>query len=292
MKTIPDFYIKYSSDFTEDLFNKFFAWARDNIGPYERDYVPISYEDFKKRYPYIWVNTSHGFKYSQDNHRNSIEKEFTISELTQLIGYTEPNLVGRYVKFLKIIDSKHPIGSYDLIIKDEKDNDTCIVLENYRSCNRHRLTDGDLELMPVGWTPEEPKPTFPEYVECIEDCHRYGIKGRIYKFEKTSGLHWGVICNLDCSIFNAGNTLYFNPHELKPSTKEAYDKQNTPVTTTSTDIIDKVPLSPKSIIERPKEEPCYAYVGDPLPKTKPLIEDVQSVSVNLSTKKKTNKFKF
>ena len=43
-----------------------------------------------------------------------------------------------------------------------------------------------------------------------------------------------------------------------------------------------------------KTEPVYAYVGDPLPtiKTKPLIEDVQSVSVNLRTKKNNNKFKF
>ena len=41
-----------------------------------------------------------------------------------------------------------------------------------------------------------------------------------------------------------------------------------------------------------KTEPIYAYVGDPLPKTKPLIEDVQSVSVNLRTKKNNNKFKF
>lgn len=41
-----------------------------------------------------------------------------------------------------------------------------------------------------------------------------------------------------------------------------------------------------------KEEPMYSYVGDPLPKTKPLIENVQSISVNLRTKKTNNKFKF
>ena len=38
----------------------------------------------------------------------------------------------------------------------------------------------------------------------------------------------------------------------------------------------------------------YTYVGDPLPtiKTKPLIENVQSISVNLRTKNKTKKLKF
>jgi hypothetical protein len=42
----------------------------------------------------------------------------------------------------------------------------------------------------------------------------------------------------------------------------------------------------------PKDYPLYAYVGDPLPTIKTLIENVQSVNVNLRTKKQINKLKF
>ena len=54
------------------------------------------------------------------------------------------------------------------------------------------------------------------------------------------------------------------------------------------------PISSKEFLKDWKVEPVYAIVGDPIAKSvenKPLIEPVHSVSVNLSTKKKTNKFK-
>lgn len=67
-----------------------------------------------------------------------------------------------------------------------------------------------------------------EYLECIDDDKiSYGIIGRVYKFDKYSGPHWGVSCNIQCDTYKPGLTLYFYPYQLKPSTKEAYDAQVT-----------------------------------------------------------------
>jgi len=113
--------------------------------------------------------------------------------------------------------------------------------------------------------PEEKKPSIPEYVECINRNHfasdySHIRVGKVFK--------WTDLIDGTEGTLNKNYNLW--TEQFKPSTKEAYDAQFT------------------------KQELAYAYVGDPLPtiKTKPLIEDVQSVSVNLRTKKNNNKFKF
>lgn len=97
--------------------------------------------------------------------------------------------------------------------------------------------------------------SIPEYVECINRKIGFTV-GKIY--------NWPNPTDDDRDI---RMLIEFDGY-FKPSTKEAYEAQFT------------------------KQEPIYTYVGDPLPtiKTKPLIEDVQSVSVNLRTKKKSIKF--
>jgi hypothetical protein len=95
LKEIPSFYIKYSSEFTEDLFNKFFEWARVNIEKYEIDYVPISYNDFiDSIFSYIWIDTKTlgTYKYAQDNNPQQTKIEYNIEQLKSLIGYVEKNI--------------------------------------------------------------------------------------------------------------------------------------------------------------------------------------------------------
>jgi hypothetical protein len=106
--------------------------------------------------------------------------------------------------------------------------------------------------------PEEKTTSIPEYVECITD-HFMGIdQGVIYKLQSISPN--------DSYFLEGVNIGSYSKEFFKPSTKEAYNAQFT------------------------KQEPIYAYIGDPLPK--PLIDNVQSINVNLRTKKKTNKLKF
>jgi hypothetical protein len=145
----------------------------------------------------------------------------------KIISATEflnTSLVGRWVKFLKQISTKCPIGSYDLITEDDKEY-WCMFLEKYSACSRTRLKDGEIELMPEGWSPdvEEPvtsvKDDTPEYVECIKvliNC--YGELGKIYKVN-----NWNH-SDSDCML--VGTTSDSTAKDrFKPSTKEAYDAQ-------------------------------------------------------------------
>jgi len=152
----------------------------------------------------------------------------------KIISATEflnTSLVGRWVKFLKEISTKCSIGSYDLIIEDDHKN-ICMILRNYRNCNRNRLNNGDLELMPEGWSPdvEEPVTMFedliiykediiPEYVECVKVLKNgYGELGKIYKVKNWN--HSDIDCWLEGTTSGCASKSRF-----KPSTKEAYDAQ-------------------------------------------------------------------
>jgi hypothetical protein len=226
----------------------------------------------------------------------------------------EKSLVGRWIKFSKQISSDQPKGSYDVIIEDNPKK-SCIILEKYRSCDRKRFRDGEIELMPEGWSPNS---EIPEYVECI-NALMFAKRGKIYP----------VVSDTMC-MCEDGNTYSWKGSEFQPSTKEAYKAQFT----TKFKVGDYV-ISDYSYLTLPRhrvsqvlevsdvgriklkegefnpndfrlaapgeihpkltekiEYPMYAFVGDPLPTTKPLIDNVQSISVNLRTKKKTNKFKF
>jgi hypothetical protein len=112
-KIIEAFYITYSKDFTEDLFNAFFKWAKDNIGKYLRQDVTISYNDFKERYKYIWVNPDGGYKYSQDNGPQGVKNEYSLSDLKLLINYNEPNvkITNEKSTLLEEAKRRYPLGT-------------------------------------------------------------------------------------------------------------------------------------------------------------------------------------
>ena len=225
----------------------------------------------------------------------------------------EESLVGRWVKLLREIASDQPIGSYDLIIEDDEKR-SCVNLEKYRMCARERITDGDLELMPEGWSPETINTIDPEYVECIKalpEFGKYGELGKIYKVEKWNHSY------TDCLLVGTTSGCTAK-NRFKPSTKEAYDAQNNPATSSISKIGDwkdglngilynpptNYMQSLDNILSTDANTGLAEYASainpilleDMIAYTKkydkPLIENVQSISVNLRTKKKNNKLIF
>lgn len=73
-------------------------------------------------------------------------------EKNDYIIITETSLVGRWIKFLKKFHPDYPIGSYDLIVEDNPKK-SCMILEKYKSCDRSRFRDCEIELMPEDWSP-------------------------------------------------------------------------------------------------------------------------------------------
>lgn len=185
--------------------------------------------------------------YSKDEYGFNNDKKWELlTDLSEIQDYlpeghsdkiVKPkSLVGRYLKALVDYPSAGDVkkGEYGKITSDHtadfpsQKGYACEVAILMVS-NSNTIYDGRYELMPEGFEPlkEEFKEEIPEYLECIpsEFSQSYAILGRIYKFVKTSGKHWGVECNLDCAGYDVGSVLYFYPEQFKPSTKEAYDRQ-------------------------------------------------------------------
>lgn len=250
----------------------------------------------------------------------------------------EESLVGRWIKFLRQISSDQLKGSYDEIVKD--DCKEFITLKKYKSCNKNRFRDREIELMPEGWSPLTEKTipeSIPTHVKCVQRLNDAQI-GKIYR----------VVNRSQCECEN--DVLYlWDSIEFQLSSKQAYDAQSKSVdmkdvqeeckrrfpigctfkpVSSSYEYVLKDDHSTYSIhkdsqiyahslagclymngvyahlVSLPKTKmytagidpyetyPIYATVGDPLPTTKPLIDNVQSISVNLRTKKQINKLKF
>ena len=237
------------------------------------------------------------------------------------------SLVGRWVKLLSNFSSDQPIGSYDLIIEDDEKR-SCINLEKYRMCARERLTDGDLELMPEGWIPDnifdKNANVFPtNWCLKITDDNEYTLDAwrkrqpDFYKLVKTFQ-HWlisdkgdgtytnwsgnvpsgyteitfeqfkeNVLCSslfLDSKdVINKGwqdglkGTLY------NPPTNYMQSLDNVISTNTSGLSEYRIGIDPFLT------EDVIAFIKK---HNKPLIENVQSINVNLRTKKKNNKLIF
>ena len=130
--------------------------------------------------------------------------------------YTTTNYKNRWVKFLKNISYTCPVGTYDFI-EEDNENSSCIVLVKYRTCSRQRLNNGDLELMPEGWSPDTED--IPEYAKCISTSRNcYGELGKVYKVKDWN--HSLSDCMLEGTT--SGSTA---KSRFRPSTKEAYDAQ-------------------------------------------------------------------
>ena len=80
-----------------------------------------------------------------------------------IIRKPNPYIVGRYVKVLKQFSNSIKIGEY-LKITKSIDEYYCIHIEKYENCAIHRFKEEELELMPIGWTPDtkEELPSLPK----------------------------------------------------------------------------------------------------------------------------------
>jgi hypothetical protein len=122
-----------------------------------------------------------------------------------------------------------------------------------------------------------------DYVYLLND---YGSlnAGEIYPFIEYQGFH---CITVDHSNHPTRSGKYLSPFKerCRKATPEEVKKHLS---------IEHFILEEKDVkgVDKTTSEPMYAYVGDPIPKSKPLIEDVHSVDVKLSTKKKTNKLIF
>ena len=175
------------------------------------------------------------------------------------------------------------------------------------------------QYLPDGHPDKVSKPSIPEYVECISQL-LYAVKGKIYP-----------VVSDTCCICEDGFIYSWNSYEFKPSTKAKYEAQFTKkfkvgdyvisdysyltlprhrvsqvleVCNTGRIKLEQGEFSPNNfrlatpgeihpkLTEKIEYTMYDAFVSDPLPTKKPLIENVQSVNVNLRTKKNNNKFKF
>ena len=205
------------------------------------------------------------------------------------ISEAKSSLVGRWVKFLEQISSDQPIGSYDLVVEDEPVK-SCILLEKYRSCDRRRITDGDIELMPEGWSPGlkeyEPRAESSSHSFPVNWCLKIDGDNRniLDKWRrKQPGFKDRNCVFMGWLLYDAYDGTYTNYSTKCPS---GY------VEITLQEFYDNVyPIEISEVITKGSSAITHVSTHTRDLTKKPLIEDVQSISVNLRTKK-TNKLIF
>lgn len=123
------FYVKYTEEFTEDLYNALWEWSKKN-SKFSPRKVINSYKELKIHKFYVFDNWTLGsqgkkyggifsekYSYGVNNNSQNCEKEYTIEQVKKLIGYKEPNVEFIPGKWYKLIDcentyrkcSDHPI---------------------------------------------------------------------------------------------------------------------------------------------------------------------------------------
>ena len=141
------FYVKYTKEFTEDLYNSLWEWSKKNSEFPSRDFAD-SYEGLKKYKFYVFDNWTlncngiygndsiHKYSYGVDNNKQSCEKEYTIEQVKKLIGYKEPNVEFIPGKWYNFTTTK---GKYNLYVKVDFFTD-----RNLFFMNRESISDGYL----------------------------------------------------------------------------------------------------------------------------------------------------
>lgn len=93
------FYVRYTKEFTEDLYNYLCDWSKLNSKGKIRGYSD-TYQGLKSNTYYVFDNwglnkkeyTINEYHYGVDNNRQGDKKELSITELKKFIGYKEPLL--------------------------------------------------------------------------------------------------------------------------------------------------------------------------------------------------------
>lgn len=140
------------------------------------------------------------------------------------------SLVGRYLKALVDNPNAGTVkkGEYGKIISDYKadfpsQKNYCCAKAILMLSDSNTIYDGRYELMPEGFEPnkEEFKEEIPEYVECLINYNNQFTKGKIYKTNKKLDEYGNIYIIKD----DMGDRNGLKPSNFKPSTKEAYDRQ-------------------------------------------------------------------
>lgn len=237
--------IQYTPKFTEDIFNKLIDWCRSVFRDTFRlySYTKNTYEDFKSnRYFWVYPNKANSATCGVDNNAQGYPL-ISLNELISIIGYSKKEKpmekeenwipkVGEWVVFLpdkaeKLgyssstwnkpyilkIDSTRPGSlefSKETMIKAGYSGAT-MTCSNDSRCFRKAL-------------PEEIPSEVPEYVECIKQYTGQFTAGKVYRTAEDSTKDHYRFEKDDKNSANGWSSTCF-----KPSTKEAYDKQqNTP----------------------------------------------------------------
>lgn len=193
-----------------------YSHTRDDI------FIASEYISYDKKYVSNLNNFTCGFA---DNDKVLITD---LSEIQQYLPDGHPDkvikaksLVGRYLKALVDYPNSGDVkkGEYGKIINNytadfpSQKNYACeVAISKLNDSNT--IYDDRYELMPEGFNPDEVKEEIPEYVECVKS-YTDVILGKIYKVTSKGNV-----------IDEKLETHYFwNAGGFKPSTKEAYDKQ-------------------------------------------------------------------
>jgi len=100
-KTAPErisFYVKYTPEFTEDLYNKLMDWCKINVGGMERGYDD-SHEGLIRTEFFLadnyglngrQPNNKDIMSYGVDNNRQGCKEEYSVKQVKELINYVEP----------------------------------------------------------------------------------------------------------------------------------------------------------------------------------------------------------
>lgn len=166
------FFVKYTEEFTEDLYNDAFNFAKDNLLGIPRN-MNESYEGLKINGYFLYDNfglnvTSHKIlisdakklqSYGVDNNRQGITKEITIQELKEFINYKpksmeKESLAGRYIRCIKQPNARHFTlnKEYKIINGDIWKRNKCKVTDDISHC----ILDNSFncfELLPEGYSP-------------------------------------------------------------------------------------------------------------------------------------------
>lgn len=172
------FYVRYSPEFTEDLFNKLMEWCKNNItigkirgykDNYEglKTYKYFIFDNYTLREETFSIENYEQNSYGVDNNNQETKTEFSIKEVKELIGYKEPEVdyTGRWLKAL--VENPQSIsilkkGDYIRVKSksDVHDNGRYIIDNIYNNLKYYAsLTPIHInttwEIMPEGFIPPE-----------------------------------------------------------------------------------------------------------------------------------------
>lgn len=249
------FFVKYTEEFTEDLYNDAFNFAKDNLLGKPRG-MDDSYEGLKSYGYFLYdsfglnnfvskvliSNVKKLQSYGVDNNQQGITKEITIQELKEFINYKpksmeKESLAGRYIRCIKQPNASHFTlnKEYKIINGDIWKRNKCKVTDDISYCILDNSFDC-FELLSQGYSPIIELTELPEkWCFCVnkENYQKFKHLRSLYSphgyitSKNFDNLSWGLWCN---SVPNNHTEISFETFEKYVLNKEVtYDKIKEPV---------------------------------------------------------------